>query len=111
MDEKLKDVLAGVALLQGGKVIAGEPTDNVVVRPVAGGTHARANGQDVLKILKAAWPLVKFLWLSKPWGPAAAVVVEKVVKAVETPVEKSAETPAETPTEKPDEKKPRGKKE
>jgi len=83
----------------------------VVVRPVAGGTHARANGQDVLKILKAAWPLVKFLWLSKPWGPAAAVVVEKVVKAVETPVEKSAETPAETPTEKPDEKKPRGKKE
>lgn len=107
MDEKVKDVLAGVALLQGGKVIAGEPTDNVVVRPIAGGTHTRANGQDVLKILKAAWPLVKFLWLSKPWGPAAAMVVEKVAQAVETPVEPPVETPVETPVEK----KPRGKKE
>jgi hypothetical protein len=111
MDDKIKDVLAGVALLQGGKVIAGEPTDNVVVRPVVGGTHARANGQDVLKILKAAWPLVKFLWLSKPWGPAAAVVVEKVAQAVEKQSKPPVETPAEKPVETPAEKKPRGKKE
>ena len=67
MANELKDILAGVSLTQAGKPVSGEAlADNIVVRPLKGGPYVKANGQEVLAVLRAAHPKAAFLWISDP---------------------------------------------
>lgn len=68
---ELKDVMAGVVFFQGGKAVEKPAADNYAVRPVRGGQIEKANGVDVLALLRQAFPGATFLWLSKPAEPAA----------------------------------------
>jgi len=74
---ELKELAEGVVILRGDKLFKGETLKgNLVVRPIAGGPYVKARGQDVLKVLREAYPKARFLWLSKPVDPNGKAAAE-----------------------------------
>jgi hypothetical protein len=72
-----KTVLGAVVLVGAGKVVAGEPVaDNYAVHAKPGSALAAMPGEEVLKVLRAAYPRCVFTWCAK-----AAPVEEKPEKA------------------------------
>jgi hypothetical protein len=60
-------VLGSVVLSKGGKAVDGKPeSGNYAVRPVEGTALVVMPGHEVVALLKAAFPLCVFTWLSKP---------------------------------------------
>jgi hypothetical protein len=66
MPIETKELTAGLAFFQDGKRVKTPKAGNCAVRPIAGGAFVKANGQEVLKALRDAYPTVVFLFLSKP---------------------------------------------
>jgi hypothetical protein len=69
MAEKLdaKTVLKDLVLVQNGKVVAGEPArDNYAVYAKPGSALGAIPATEIVKVLKAAYPLATFTFCAKP---------------------------------------------
>lgn len=71
MAAEIKTVLAGITLVQKGKVVATPEQDNYAVYPVAGSPLSMISGQEVIKVLKNAFPKCVFTWRAKPFAAPA----------------------------------------
>jgi len=73
----IKTLLAGVVLVQRGKVVTTPGEDNYAVHPAPSSPLALMPGQEIVRQLKVAFPKAVFTWRARPFVAKAAAAEEK----------------------------------